>query len=119
MTVIDIDETTEAGQHILRHLAEHPEAGMAREYEIPCDEDGEPIGYTPDEVFSEVDEKLSEAYSIDFSKVTRLIDSGELTLDELTDELLLSPEFKYEPHPGFRLEPFKPDPDILTAISGL
>jgi hypothetical protein len=124
MTVIDIDETTEAGRRILRQLAEHPEAGKVREYEIPCDESGNPAGYAPlREVFSEVDEKLSAAYGVDFAKAARLVESGELTLEEVTDEWLLSPELKYEAYSGCLPAPlpagFKPDPDMLTALSGL
>jgi hypothetical protein len=109
MTVIDIDETTKAGQHRHPHIA--------------YDANGVPTGYTVEEVFAEVDKNLSEAYGIDFAKVTRLVDSGELSEDEVTNELLLSPEFKYEPYPGFKPKPlppdFKPDPDLLAAISDL
>jgi len=88
--------------------------------EIPRDANGNPIGYTLDEVFAEVDLDLSEHYGVDFAKVNRLIDAGELDLDELTNEVLLSPEYKYEPYPGFKPKPlpadFKPDPAILAAL---
>ena len=65
MTVIDIDETTEAGRRILRELAEHPEAGKAREYEIPCDENGNPIGTPWEEVLEDIYNDLSEHYGVD------------------------------------------------------
>ncbi|MDR1676720.1 MAG: hypothetical protein LBR86_09675 [Tannerella sp.] len=64
MTVIDIDETTETGGCIFRELAEHPEAGKAREFEIPCDENGEPIG-TPWEEVREDMYNVSEHYGVD------------------------------------------------------
>jgi hypothetical protein len=63
--------------------------------DIPLDENGNLIGYTLDEVFDEVDRNLSEAYGIDFMKLTRMVRSGEATMDEMTDERLRSPEFKY------------------------
>jgi hypothetical protein len=65
MTVIDIDETTEAGRYILRHLAEHPEAGRARECRIPRDENGIPIGTPWEEVRERMYNNLSEHYGVD------------------------------------------------------
>jgi hypothetical protein len=65
MTVIDIDETTEAGQHILRHLAEHPEAGMTRECRMPRDENGVPIGIPWEEVRERMYNNLSKHYGVD------------------------------------------------------
>ncbi|MDR3194265.1 MAG: hypothetical protein LBT76_03100 [Tannerella sp.] len=120
MVTVDIDETTTVGQRILRELSENPTAEQVKDFEIPLDENGVPIGYTVDEVFAEIDHNLSEHYGVDFAKVSLLINSGELDEDELTDEMLLSPEFKYEPYPGFKPKPlpadFKPDPDIAAAL---
>jgi hypothetical protein len=65
MTVIDIDETTEAGKRILRELAEHPEAGHARTYEIPRDENGNPIGTPWETVRERMYNNLSEHYGVD------------------------------------------------------
>jgi hypothetical protein len=102
MTVIDIDETTETGRDILRRLAKNPEAGKVREFKIPRDENGVPIGYTVDEVFDEAERDLSELYGVDFAKVSRMLKSGRLNKDELTNEMLLSATFKYEPYTGFK-----------------
>jgi hypothetical protein len=120
MTVIDIDETTETGRRILRELATHPEAGKARALEIPCDENGNPIGTPWEEVREELDLMLSEAYGVDFAKVMGLIASGELDEDELTEERLLRPEFKYEPYPGFKPKPspeYNPDSEWQAAFA--
>ena len=73
MTVIDIDETVEISS-----------------------ENAILIGHTLDEVFAGIDKSLSEAYNVDFFKINKMIDSGELNLDELTNEILLNPEFKYK-----------------------
>ncbi|MDR2497241.1 MAG: efflux RND transporter permease subunit [Tannerellaceae bacterium] len=120
MTVIDIDETTEAGRDILRKLAKHPEAGQVKS-DIPLDENGEPIGYTLEEVFADVDKSLSEAYGVDFAKVSRLVRSGELKEEDITNELLLSAEFEYMPYPGFKpkrvSDDFEPDALWIDAIS--
>jgi hypothetical protein len=113
MVTVDIDETT-----ALENIDSDVE--QVKFAKIPRDENGKPIGYTVDEVFAEIDHDLSEHYGVDFAKVSRLINSGELDLDRLTDELLLSPEFKYEPYLGFKPKPlptdFKPDPDIVAAL---
>ena len=157
MTVIDIDETTEAGREILRHIAENPQAGNIldldqrfedfddedddfpdfpeeeiermraeiiadnlEEDEIPLDENGNPIGYTVEEVFAGVDKILSEAYGIDFAKVYRLVDEGKLRNEDLTEEFLNSPEFEYKPYPGFKPKhakaTFKPEPLLMDAL---
>ena len=71
MTVIDIDETIE----------------VSNENVIP-------MGYTLDEVFAEVDRSLSEMYGVDFFKINKMINSGKLNLDELTNEMSLGSEFK-------------------------
>jgi hypothetical protein len=113
MVTVDIDETT-----VLENIDSNME--QVKFAKIPRDENGKPIGYAVDEVFAEIDHDLSEHYGVDFAKVSRLIDSGELDLDELTDKLLLSPEFKYEPYPGFKPKPlpadFKPEPEIVAAL---
>jgi thiamine biosynthesis lipoprotein ApbE len=62
---------------------------------VKYDINGLPKGYTLDEFSAELDRKLSERYRVDFGKVTRLINSGELSLDDVTDELLNRPEFQY------------------------
>ncbi|MDR2564135.1 MAG: hypothetical protein LBC98_09400 [Prevotellaceae bacterium] len=125
MIVIDIDETTEIGRDILRQVAENPKAGKLRDFEIPLaiprDENGKPIGYTVDEVFAKVDKILSEGYGVDFAKVHRMIESGELNDADLSDELLNRPEFAYKPYPKFKPKPlpenFKPKPWLLDALS--
>jgi hypothetical protein len=87
MKIIDIDE-------------------MARANGYPhIDANGVPTGHTEEEFPAELDVVLSEAYGIDFAKVMQLIASGELDEDEITDELLFSPQFKYEPYPGFKPKP--------------
>jgi hypothetical protein len=115
---LTLDEVTD--ELLLRPEFECLEAEKTRTFEIPRDENGDPIGYTLEEVFAEVDRNLSEAYGVDFAKVDRLIASGELNEDEITNELLLRPEFKYEPYPGFKPKPlppdFKPDPEWLAAL---
>jgi hypothetical protein len=86
---------------------------------IPLDESGIPVGHTLDEVFDRVDRNLSEAYGVDFAKVTRLVRSKLLSEDDITNELLLSPEFKYEPYPGFKPRPRKRvefTPEYLAAM---
>ncbi|MDR3338635.1 MAG: hypothetical protein LBT25_00825 [Candidatus Symbiothrix sp.] len=121
MVTVAIDETTALGKRILHELSENSNVGQVKDFEIQIDENGVPIGYTVDEVFAEIDHNLSEHYGVDFAKVSLLINSGELDLDELTEELLLGPEFKYEPYPGFKPKPlsadFKPDPEIAALFS--
>jgi hypothetical protein len=139
MTRVYIDETTAHGQRLIRLLRENPEAGSIiqepgdepgqldfepheddRIDTIPRDADGNIIGYTVDEVFAKVDHKLSEHYGVDFAKVTKLIDAGVLDVDEITDELLSRPEYKYEPYPSFTPKPlpadFKPDPAMSLML---
>jgi hypothetical protein len=53
--------------------------------------------YTLEEFEDRLDLKLSEAYGVDFMKVTRLERAGLLNRRNLTNEILESPEFKYEP----------------------
>ena len=82
-------------------IANNPE-GKNRILKIPRDENGKPIGYTLEEVFAGVDKILSEAYGVDFAKVSRMIESGELNDEDITEELLHGPEFEYKPYPGFK-----------------
>jgi hypothetical protein len=65
MTVIDIDETTETGRDILRRLAKNPEAGKVREFKIPRDENGVPIGTPWEEVLEDMYNDLSEHFGVD------------------------------------------------------
>jgi hypothetical protein len=74
------------------------------------DKNGKLIGYTWEEVRYELTRKLSEAYGVDFFKVDRMREGGLLKDKDVTNELLLSPEFKYEPYPGFKPKPW-PKPD--------
>jgi hypothetical protein len=94
----------------------------APEFKIPRDENGNPIGHTLDEVFDEIDLDWSETSGIDFIKVNRMLDSGELNLDDLTDEMLHSPAFKYEPYLGFKPKPRKKlnvSPEWLAAMDAI
>jgi hypothetical protein len=76
------------------------------------DKNGKLIGYTWEEVAYAIDQQLSEAYGVDFHKVARLREAGVLKDKDVTNELLLSPEFKYEPYPGFKpTRPQKPVTD--------
>jgi hypothetical protein len=121
MIALDIDETTEIGQRILREVQEHPEAGRIGDFKIPRDENGVPIGFSVEEVFEGIDRELSEWYGVDFMKVDRMIEAGELREEDLTNELLLSPEFEYKPYPDFKPTPpsddFVPDPAWADVIS--
>jgi hypothetical protein len=90
--------------------------------DIPLDENGDPIGHTVDEVFDAIDLDWSETSGIDFVKLSRMIRSGEVDLNEMTDERLHSPEFKYEPYLGFTPKPRKKveyDPEFLKAMKGV
>ncbi|MDR0834693.1 MAG: hypothetical protein LBN93_11025 [Candidatus Symbiothrix sp.] len=96
---------------------QYPTAVM--EFKIPRDANGKPVGYTLDEVFSEVDHDLSEFYGVDFMKLTRMLDSGVLSMDEVTNEMLLSPKFKYEPYPGFKPKPLPEDFVPYPSLTGI
>jgi hypothetical protein len=65
MIALDIDETTEIGQRILREVQEHPEAGRIGDFKIPRDENGVPIGTPWEEVLNEMYEDLSAHYGVD------------------------------------------------------
>jgi hypothetical protein len=64
-----------------------------------------PQGRTLDEVRYKLDKEASEATGIDFCKVTTLLEAGALNLNDLTDDILRSPTFKYEPYQGFQPKP--------------
>jgi hypothetical protein len=115
MIAIEIDETTETGRSILRELADNPEAGTIMEDGTPCDGDGTPW----EEVLDEINRDMSEVYGVDFAKVTRLINSGEMDENDITNEMLLSPKFKYEPYPGFTPRPrpeYNPDTEWAAVL---
>jgi hypothetical protein len=121
MTTVFTNEATIAGKQPLTHVA-HPKVGFKHSGKpgIPLDEHGEPIGTPWEEVQYELTRKLSEAYGVDFFKVTRLREAGLLKDKDVTNELLLSPDFKYEPYPGFKpTPPQKPvtnDPEWDAAM---
>jgi hypothetical protein len=98
-------------------LQQYPPAAPA--FKIPRDENGKPIGHTLDEVFDAIDLDWSETSGIDFIKLSRMVRSGEVNMDEMTDARLCSPEFKYEPYPGFTPKPrkkIKYDSEFLAAM---
>jgi hypothetical protein len=84
------------------------------------DKNGKLVGYTWEAVRERLTRKMSEAYGVDFFKVTRMREIGLLKEKDTTNELLLSPEFKYEPYPGFKpTPPQKPvtnDPEWDAAM---
>jgi hypothetical protein len=65
MTVIDIDESTEAGRDILRKLVNNPEAGKVRKFKIPRDEHGVPVGTPWEEIRERMYVNLSKHYGVD------------------------------------------------------
>jgi hypothetical protein len=65
MVTVDIDDTPEAGMRILAKLADHPEAGKVREFKIPRDENGNPIGIPWEEIREDMYNDLSEHYGVD------------------------------------------------------
>jgi hypothetical protein len=87
---------------------------MERKSLVMCKEEEflekEEEGYPLEEVIYRSDKRVSEISGVDQFKITRMLRSGELTLNDLTDELLNSPKFKYEPYPGFKPIPC-PAPD--------
>ncbi|MDR3184578.1 MAG: hypothetical protein LBT49_04145 [Prevotellaceae bacterium] len=84
------------------------------------DKNGKLVGYTWEAVRERLTRKMSEAYGVDFFKVDRMKEAGLLKEKDITNELLLSPEFKYEPYPGFTpTPPRKPvtnDPEWDAAM---
>jgi hypothetical protein len=119
MTTVFINESTAApATREIRHKA--GSFKHSNKSGIPLDEHGEPIGTPWEEVRDELTRKMSEAYGVDFFKVDRMREAGLLKEKDITNELLLSPEFKYEPYPGFKpVRPQKPvinDPEWEAAM---
>jgi hypothetical protein len=103
-----INEATTIGKQLPSTLAARPKAGSfehAGKPGISTDRHDEKAGTPWEEVQERLTRKLSEAYGVDFFKVTRLRETGVLKNKDVTNELLLSPEFKYEPYPGFKPTP--------------
>jgi hypothetical protein len=74
------------------------------------DKNGKLVGYTMEAIVYALDQQLSEAYGVDFHKVTRMREAGLLKEKDVTNELLLSPEFKYVPNPALVSKPWlEPD----------
>jgi hypothetical protein len=96
----NIEEQTEVGQRT--------DVREVDNFKIPRDENGKPIGRLWKDVRYDLEQELSEATGIDFHKIQEMKEAGLLDVDEVTDEMLLSPEFKYEPYPGFKPKP-KPE----------
>ena len=105
---ISQDEETEDKEDEDAKMARIREKFLCSDMEL--DENGNPIGYSVEEVFDEIDKEMSEVYGIDFAKISRMMDSGELSDEDLTEELLESPEFEYKPYPGFKPKP-RPVPE--------
>ena len=75
------------------------------------DQNGKFIGYTWEAVRDELTRKMSEEYGVDFFKVDRMKASGMLKEKDITNELLLSSEFKYEPDPALAPKPWPESDD--------
>jgi hypothetical protein len=69
MPLIDMDETTEIGQQILRETADNPKAGKVKAFKIPRDENGNAIGTPWKEVLDNLYNDLSGHYGIDLRKL--------------------------------------------------
>jgi hypothetical protein len=93
MINIDIDETTEIGMDILRRIAENPEVGRIKEFEMSLDDNDISIGYALDEVFATVDRMLSQPCGVDFAEIHRLVESGELVNANVMNESLSRSKF--------------------------
>jgi ABC-type nitrate/sulfonate/bicarbonate transport system ATPase subunit len=65
MVTIDIDETTVLGKRILLEIAENHQIGQVKDFEIPLDKNGVPIGTPWEEVLEEMYNELSEHYGVD------------------------------------------------------
>jgi hypothetical protein len=70
------------------------------------DKNGKLIGRTWEVVRHELTWKLSTAYGVDFFKVARLRETGVLKDTDVTNELLLSPDFKFIPNPALAPTPW-------------
>jgi hypothetical protein len=76
------------------------------------DKNGKFLGRTWEVVRDELTWKLSEVYGVDFFKVDRMKAAGMLKEKDITNELLLSPEFKFVPNPALAPKPWpKSDSD--------
>jgi hypothetical protein len=65
MITVDIDETTALGHRILHELYQNPGIGQVKDFEIPLDENGVPIGTPWEEVLEEMYDDLSKHYGVD------------------------------------------------------
>lgn len=117
MTTIYINEKTDTGKRVLREIAENTQIEKVEDFTVTHDKNGKPIGYTVEEIFAEVDVNLFEAYGVDFAKIMQMLNSGEIKENELTDELLLSSQFKYKPYPGFKQKSLShPHIELVKAL---
>jgi hypothetical protein len=106
MISVSIEDKTELKKPICPELSENPDVEQVQDFpedfEIPLDENGVPIGIPWEEIMEEMEVELSETTGVDFRKIREMEEAGLLDLDKATNEMLLSPEFKYEPYPGFK-----------------
>jgi hypothetical protein len=70
------------------------------------DENGKFIGRTWEAVRYALTWKMSEAYGVDFFKVDRMREAGLLKDKDVTNELLLSPDFRFVPNPALAPKPW-------------
>jgi hypothetical protein len=70
------------------------------------DRNGKLVGRTWEVVRHELTWKLSTAYGVDFFKVDRMREAGLLKDKDVTNELLLSPDFKFVPNPALAPTPW-------------
>jgi hypothetical protein len=70
MVTVDIDDTIQAGMHILDELAGNPEAGKVRHPNIRYNEDGIPQGASVQDFSDRLLDKLSDAYGTDLRKLS-------------------------------------------------
>jgi hypothetical protein len=65
------------------------DSGEGLDFEETYDENGNPVYYTVDEVFAEIDEMLAEMFHMDINKLRQLEKMiGRKAVDALTDEEL-------------------------------
>jgi hypothetical protein len=70
------------------------------------DKNGKFVGRTWEAVRDELTWELSTAYGIDFFKIDRMTAAGMLKAKDITNELLLSPDFKFVPNPARAPKPW-------------
>jgi hypothetical protein len=70
------------------------------------DKNGKFTGRTWEAVRNELTWEMSEAYGVDFFKVNRMREAGMLQEKDITNELLLSSEFKFVPNPALAPKPW-------------